>query len=335
MGQHLLPEGAAPSTPAAGYVAVYAKTDGLLYSKDDAGVETVVTSVLGANVGTFLATPSSANLAAALTDETGTGRVVLNTSPSLEGTVTIGGSNSTSNVKLNINGTMSKNATTLSGLSLSPTLTGGASTTVMRNLIMNATFNPVANNLTLFSQYNQSVFTGTTSPSSLFGCTQVHILVAGALGGTITNLYGYTTALSVNSAATTNITTYAGFQCSNAANGASMTVGTARAFVGGMAAGTNRRNLYMHGTAPNHLAGALMIGSDTDDTVNKLQVTGSIKATTTITTGGYNVATLPAGVTGARAYVTDATAPTWNAALTGGGAVKCPAFYNGSAWVAA
>ena len=230
---------------------------------------------------------------------------------------------------------MSKNATTLSGLSLSPTLTGGASTTVMRNLIMNATFSPVANNLTLFNQYNQSVFTGTTSPSSLYGCNQTHILAAGALGGTITNLYGYTATLSINTAATTNITTYAGFQCSNIANGASMTVGTARAFVGGMAAGTNRRNLYMYGTAPNHLAGALMIGSDTDDTVNKLQVTGSIKATTTITTGGYNVATLPAGVTGARAYVTDATAPTWNAALTGGGAVKCPAFYNGSAWVAA
>jgi len=83
MGQHLLPEGAAPSTPAAGYVAVYAKTDGLLYSKDDAGVETVVTSVLGANVGTFLATPSSANLAAALTDETGSGSLVFATSPTL------------------------------------------------------------------------------------------------------------------------------------------------------------------------------------------------------------------------------------------------------------
>lgn len=38
---------------------------------------------LGANVATFLATPSSANLAAALTNETGTGSVVLNTSPTL------------------------------------------------------------------------------------------------------------------------------------------------------------------------------------------------------------------------------------------------------------
>jgi len=78
-----MPEGASPSTPAAGYVAVYAKADGLLYSKDDAGVETVVTNMLGTNVGTFLATPSSTNLAAAVTDETGSGALVFATSPTL------------------------------------------------------------------------------------------------------------------------------------------------------------------------------------------------------------------------------------------------------------
>ena len=42
MGQHLMPEGAAPATPSTGYVSVYAKADGLLYSKDDAGVETLL-----------------------------------------------------------------------------------------------------------------------------------------------------------------------------------------------------------------------------------------------------------------------------------------------------
>ena len=40
-------------------------------------------SGLGTNVATFLATPSSANLAAALTDETGTGLAVFNGSPAL------------------------------------------------------------------------------------------------------------------------------------------------------------------------------------------------------------------------------------------------------------
>jgi hypothetical protein len=45
-------------------------------------------SGLGANVAAFLATPSSANLAAALTDETGTGAVVFATDPALAGNPT-------------------------------------------------------------------------------------------------------------------------------------------------------------------------------------------------------------------------------------------------------
>jgi hypothetical protein len=60
----------------------------------------------------------------------------------------------------------------------------------------------------------------------------------------------------------------------------------------------------------------------------KLDVNGPIRAK------GYTVATLPTGVVGARAYVTDALAPTFLTALTGGGAVTTPAFYNGTAWVA-
>jgi hypothetical protein len=47
----------------------------------------------------------------------------------------------------------------------------------------------------------------------------------------------------------------------------------------------------------------------------------------------YTVATLPAGVAGDTAFVTDATAPTYLGALIGGGAVKCPVFFNGTAWV--
>ena len=48
---------------------------------------------------------------------------------------------------------------------------------------------------------------------------------------------------------------------------------------------------------------------------------------------GYTVATLPGGTAGMTAYVTDAVAPTYLGALTGGGTVKCPVFYNGTAWV--
>jgi len=48
----------------------------------------------------------------------------------------------------------------------------------------------------------------------------------------------------------------------------------------------------------------------------------------------YTVATLPAaGTAGRMAAVTDATAPTYLGALTGGGTVKCPVYDNGTAWV--
>ena len=67
-------------------------------------------SGLGTNVSTFLATPSSANLAAAVTDETGSGALVFGTSPSISnltvtGTLTAGGSAGTSGYYLQSTGT--------------------------------------------------------------------------------------------------------------------------------------------------------------------------------------------------------------------------------------
>ncbi len=47
----------------------------------------------------------------------------------------------------------------------------------------------------------------------------------------------------------------------------------------------------------------------------------------------YTVATLPAGVQGDVAYVTDASGPTYLATVVGGGAVVTPVFYNGTNWV--
>lgn len=49
----------------------------------DADLTTWAGITPGANVGTFLATPSSANLIAAVTDETGSGLLVFATSPTL------------------------------------------------------------------------------------------------------------------------------------------------------------------------------------------------------------------------------------------------------------
>ena len=68
-GSYKMPEGGSSGTPAAGKVHVYAKADGLLYSKDDAGVETLVSGG---------APPGSQSLAATLLIDnvTGTEQIV-------------------------------------------------------------------------------------------------------------------------------------------------------------------------------------------------------------------------------------------------------------------
>jgi Phage tail repeat like len=77
-------------------------------------------------------------------------------------------------------------------------------------------------------------------------------------------------------------------------------------------------------------------GTTAGTLTTRVAISGTaITASLPIVLPSYTVATLPTGVEGMRAYVTDATAPTYLGALTGGGAVKCPVFYNGSAWVSA
>jgi hypothetical protein len=76
-------------------------------------------------------------------------------------------------------------------------------------------------------------------------------------------------------------------------------------------------------------AGVVQVGTTANN------ASGTLKAAVVGTTTAYIVATLPTGFAGARAYVTDATAPTYLGTLTGGGAVVCPVFYNGTAWVSA
>ena len=96
-------------------------------------------------------------------------------------------------------------------------------------------------------------------------------------------------------------------------------------------------------------------------TVNGITLTGTVTTSGNLTLGGalsgvslttqvsgilpvanggnglgaaYTVATLPAaGTQGRRAWVTNALAPTFLSAPVGGGAVVCPVFDNGTAWV--
>lgn len=67
-------------------------------------------------------------------------------------------------------------------------------------------------------------------------------------------------------------------------------------------------------------------------TANYLRADGTW-ATPPFGLSGYTVATLPAGTVGATAYVTDASAPAFGAAVVGGGAVTIPVFYDGANWI--
>ena len=90
---------------------------------------------LGTGVATFLGTPSSANLAAALTDETGTGSAVFSTSPTLV-TPVLGVATATS-----INGTTIPTSATLVKTSDTGTVT---STMILDGTIVNADINTSA-----------------------------------------------------------------------------------------------------------------------------------------------------------------------------------------------
>jgi len=77
-------------------------------------------------------------------------------------------------------------------------------------------------------------------------------------------------------------------------------------------------------------------GSGNVVATGSLSTSANIIANGVLKTGGYTVTTLnaiAAPAIGMRAYVTDATSCALNGALAGGGSVKCPVWYNGTAWV--
>jgi len=79
----------------------------------------------------------------------------------------------------------------------------------------------------------------------------------------------------------------------------------------------------------------------TTGAIRKIKVSGGTAASPysreadfpLLNSGPRTVAGLPAGITGQRAFATDANAPTFLNAVAGGGAVVCPVFFNGSAWI--
>jgi hypothetical protein len=154
---------------------------------------------LGANVATFLATPSSANLISAVTDETGTGVLVFATSPTLV-TPVLGAATATSIVVgsgVTINASGINAAGIITATTFVGALTGTATTTTnIPNLTGAITSNNTTTSLGSFSSSDlaTALTDETGSGSAVFATSPT--LVAPALGGataTSINVSGITT----------------------------------------------------------------------------------------------------------------------------------------------
>jgi hypothetical protein len=185
-------------------------------------------SGLGTNVATFLATPSSANLASAVTDETGSGSLVFATSPTLVtpvlGTPSSGTLTScTGYTYANLSGTVptwNQNTTgTAAGLSATLVETSGGtgqSTYAVGDLLQGGATNTL-NKLTAVATGNALISGGITTASS-WGKIGLTTHVSGTLpianGGT--NLTTYTTGDIIYASATNTLARLADVATGNA-----------------------------------------------------------------------------------------------------------------------
>ena len=225
-------------------------------------------SGLGTGVGTWLGTPTSANLAAAITDETGSGSLVFANTPTLV-TPNIGVATATTVNKL-----------TITAPATSATLT-------------------IANGKTLTAS-NTLTFTGTDSSSVAFGTGGTVLYSGGALGtpssGTLTSCTGL--PIAGISGLGTGVGTWLGTPTSanlsvavaDSTGSGSLVFGTSPTIATGITAGSNAFNLVNGIATTVNFAGAgttISIGAGTGTTTvnNNLVVTGNISTgsgTTTI-----------------------------------------------------
>jgi hypothetical protein len=231
-----------------------------------AWITNITSNQFGTNVATFLQTPSSANLAAALTDKTGTGANVFANAPTFPAQI-----NLTANSGYNIyaSGTADNYLAGSLGIGnganpYDKVLIGGtlpSNSTVSRALEITATCPSTSTGE--ISGFLSQLTTQATS----FNCANMRHFVAvqntlGA-GSTVSNQYG----IQIDNSLADAVNNYG--------------------FYGGInkATGTTRYNLYMAGSADNYLAGSLGIGTY-PCVSNKLDVLGTI---------GFNSAGTSAG----------------------------------------
>jgi hypothetical protein len=174
--------------------------------------------------------------------------------------------------------------------------------------------------------------TGTLAALNLaqtFTATQTFSGVTVSLGG-VTTLGGAVTmntiagAINIGSGQTTGTTTVG-----NTAQTGTITLGqstvsqTTNIQAGATASGSTKAiNIGTNGVA----------GSTTNTTIGSTAGTSTTTINSLLVQQTYLVANLPAGVAGARSFVTNALAPAFGAAVAGGGAVGVPVYHDGTSW---
>ncbi len=258
--------------------------EGLAMTYGSAGLPTIAGTLRA-----FLHTPTSANLAAAVTNETGSGALVFGTTPTLTTPVI--------NTVASVGGAWTAAATwTLPAHTLGGTVSGGGNQ--INNVII-GTVTPLAGAFTtLTATSNIAVGSGIASSVSFNvaktitgATTSVGVYQAGTVQSDVTAAaYSfrseiYTQATAFTLAAYTHyaakggtigagsaVTTQAGFHVISDLTGATNNYG----FRGSIPAAAGRYNCYMDGTAPNYFAGDMQFdktvtatGTTTPQTINK------------------------------------------------------------------
>lgn len=168
-------------------------------------------SGLGTGVATFLATPSSANLLAAVTDETGTGGLVFATSPTLV-TPTLGAATATTINKVTFTSPATGSTLTIADgktLTASNTLTFTGTDASSVAFGAGGTVAYTANNLSVFAATTSAQLAGVISDETGTGAlvfANSPVLVTPALGtpasGVATNLTGTAAGLTAGTVTT-------------------------------------------------------------------------------------------------------------------------------------
>lgn len=258
--------------------------EGLAMTYGPAGLPTIAGTLRA-----FLHTPTSANLAAAVTDETGSGALVFGTTPTLTTPVI--------NTVASVGGAWTAAATwTLPAHTLGGVVSGGGQQ--INNVVIGAV-TPLAGSFTTLTASGSAAIGGTISADRVLHVNGVITGAVSAYGavvngviqsGVTTSAHLYRTALNTQATAFTlplaahytaaqgtigagsTVTAQAGFLADASLIGATSNYG----FRGSIPAAAGRYNCYMDGTAPNYFAGDMQFsktvtaaGTTTPQTINK------------------------------------------------------------------